>query len=176
MLEGILDLPWWGEVLFVLVTTHLTIISVTLYLHRCQAHRALELNSSVSHFFRFWLWLTTGQNTQEWISVHRKHHACTESKDDPHSPYIHGIICCFCFMLECWGFWVGVSYALSRQEIPWAGGKYFWELAWQSGKYLIPAWHPGKYSWEPARHPGKVHTNTSTLTFSSNRQTRRMAV
>lgn len=91
MLEGILDLPWWGEVLFVLVTTHLTIIAVTLYLHRCQAHRALELNSSVSHFFRFWLWLTTGQNTKEWISVHRKHHACTEAKDDPHSPYIHGI-------------------------------------------------------------------------------------
>ena len=91
MLEGFLALPWWGEILFVVITTHVTIISVTLYLHRCQAHRALELHPLASHFFRFWLWLTTGQSTKEWISVHRKHHACTETRNDPHSPYIYGI-------------------------------------------------------------------------------------
>ena len=91
MLEGFLALPWWGEIVFVVTTTHLTIISVTLYLHRCQAHRALELHPLASHFFRFWLWLTTGQNTKEWIAVHRKHHACTEVSGDPHSPYIYGI-------------------------------------------------------------------------------------
>ena len=91
MLEGVLHWPWWGELLFVLGSTHLTIISVTLYLHRCQAHRSLDLHPAVSHFFRFWLWMTTGQTTIEWVSVHRKHHAYTEQKEDPHSPYIHGI-------------------------------------------------------------------------------------
>ena len=91
MLNGILDLPWWGDALFVLATTHMTIIAVTIYLHRCQAHRALSLHSFASHFFRFWLWLTTGINTKEWVAVHRKHHARTEEAEDPHSPYIHGI-------------------------------------------------------------------------------------
>lgn len=91
MLDGILDLPWWGEILCVLGTTHLTILGVTLYLHRCQAHRALELHAVLSHFFRFWLWLTTGQNTKEWVAVHRKHHARTEQSEDPHSPFIYGI-------------------------------------------------------------------------------------
>lgn len=91
MSDGILHLPWWGELLFILGSTHLTIVSVTLYLHRCQAHRALDLHPAISHIFRFWLWMTTGQTTIEWISVHRKHHACTEKKEDPHSPYIHGI-------------------------------------------------------------------------------------
>lgn len=91
MLTGILDWPWWGEMLFVLGTTHLTIVSVTLYLHRCQAHRSLTLHSSVSHLFRFWLWVTTGQETKEWVAVHRKHHARTEQEGDPHSPYVHGI-------------------------------------------------------------------------------------
>ena len=91
MLNGILNLPWWGEILLVLATTHVTIAAVTIFLHRCQAHRALELHSVVSHFFRFWLWITTGLNTKEWVAVHRKHHARTEQADDPHSPFIHGI-------------------------------------------------------------------------------------
>ena len=91
MLDGMLDLPWWGDLLCVLAATHLTIVSVTLYLHRCQAHHAINLHPIVSHIFRVWLWITTGQNTKEWVAVHRKHHACTESKNDPHSPYVHGI-------------------------------------------------------------------------------------
>ena len=91
MLDGILNIPWWGGLLIILVTTHITILSVTIFLHRCQAHRALDLHPLVSHFFRFWLWLTTGQKTSEWVAVHRKHHARTELKEDPHSPFIHGI-------------------------------------------------------------------------------------
>lgn len=91
MLDGLLDLPWWGQLLCVLLTTHITIVSVTLYLHRCQAHRALDLHPAVSHFFRLWLWLTTAQVTKEWIAIHRKHHAHTEAKQDPHSPYVYGI-------------------------------------------------------------------------------------
>ena len=91
MLDGILNLSWWEEVLFVLGTTHLTIMAVTIYLHRCQAHRALDLHPVLSHFFRFWLWLTTGQSTREWVAVHRKHHARVESKEDPHSPFIYGV-------------------------------------------------------------------------------------
>src|SRR5688500_11210406 len=89
--SGWLDLPWWGFVLVALALTHITIASVTIYLHRCQAHRALELHPVVSHFFRFWLWLTTGMVTKEWAAVHRKHHARCESKDDPHSPRAYGI-------------------------------------------------------------------------------------
>ncbi len=91
MLEGILNLPWWGDALCVLLATHFTIVSVTLYLHRCQSHRAITLHPIISHIFRFWLWITTGQTTKAWVSVHRKHHACTEGKDDPHSPYVYGI-------------------------------------------------------------------------------------
>ena len=91
MLDGILNLPWWGEVLCVLLATHLTIVSVTLYLHRCQSHRAINLHPLISHLFRFWLWFTTGQSTKQWVSVHRKHHAHTEGADDPHSPYVFGI-------------------------------------------------------------------------------------
>ena len=91
LLEGMLHLPWWGDLLCVLLATHFTIISVTLYLHRCQSHRAITLHPSVSHIFRFWLWVTTGQSTKQWVSVHRKHHATTEREDDPHSPHIHGI-------------------------------------------------------------------------------------
>jgi stearoyl-CoA desaturase (delta-9 desaturase) len=91
MLDGILQLPWWGDLICVLLATHLTIVSVTLYLHRCQAHHAITLHPFVSHIFRFWLWFTTGQNTKEWVAVHRKHHAHTEGENDPHSPYVHGI-------------------------------------------------------------------------------------
>jgi stearoyl-CoA desaturase (delta-9 desaturase) len=89
--SGWLDLPWWGYVLAALALTHVTIASVTIYLHRCQAHRALELHPVVAHFFRFWLWLTTGMVTKEWAAIHRKHHAKVETADDPHSTQIHGI-------------------------------------------------------------------------------------
>lgn len=91
MLNGILDLPWWGLVVYTLVVTHITIAAVTIFLHRCQAHRALDLHPVVSHFFRFWLWLTTGMVTREWAAIHRKHHAKCETAEDPHSPQIVGI-------------------------------------------------------------------------------------
>ncbi len=91
MLDGLLSLPWWGYVLTALLLTHITIASVTIFLHRAQAHRALDLHPVVSHFFRFWLWLTTGMVTKEWVSIHRKHHAKCETELDPHSPYFKGI-------------------------------------------------------------------------------------
>jgi stearoyl-CoA desaturase (delta-9 desaturase) len=91
MFSGWFDLPWWGVTLAVLAMTHVTIAGVTIYLHRCQAHRALDLHPIASHFFRFWLWLTTGQVTKEWAAIHRKHHAKVETADDPHSPQIYGI-------------------------------------------------------------------------------------
>lgn len=88
---GWLTLPWWGYVLVLLGLTQLTVLSVTLYLHRCQSHRALHLHPIVSHFFRFWLWLTTGILTKEWAAIHRKHHAKVETTEDPHSPVTRGI-------------------------------------------------------------------------------------
>ena len=86
-------LNWgWGQILvFTLVLTHITIAAVTIFLHRCQAHRALELHAIPSHFFRFWLWLTTGMVTKQWAAIHRKHHAKCETVDDPHSPQVLGI-------------------------------------------------------------------------------------
>jgi stearoyl-CoA desaturase (delta-9 desaturase) len=91
MLEGLISLPWWGHLIAALVLTHITIAAVTIYLHRHQAHRALDLHPVVSHFFRFWLWLTTGMITKEWAAIHRKHHAKVETPDDPHSPQVKGI-------------------------------------------------------------------------------------
>ena len=88
---GLLDLPWWACVLVTLGLTHVTIASVTIFLHRHQAHRALALHPVAAHFFRFWLWLTTGMVTREWVAIHRKHHAATETTDDPHSPQTRGI-------------------------------------------------------------------------------------
>jgi stearoyl-CoA desaturase (delta-9 desaturase) len=88
---GLIELPWWGYVLVGLGLTHVTIAGVTIFLHRYQAHRALELHPSISHFFRFWLWLTTGMVTKEWAAVHRKHHAKCETEEDPHSPQIFGL-------------------------------------------------------------------------------------
>lgn len=88
---GLLDLWWWGYVLVTLGLTHVTIASVTIFLHRHQAHRALELHPIASHFFRFWLWFTTGMVTKEWVAIHRKHHAKSETAEDPHSPQIYGI-------------------------------------------------------------------------------------
>jgi len=89
--HGLLALAWWQIVLVALLLTHMTMISVTVFLHRHQAHRALDLHPIASHFFRFWLWLTTGQVTKEWASIHRKHHAKCEQPEDPHSPHVHGI-------------------------------------------------------------------------------------
>ena len=91
MLEGLIDLPWWGYVLATLALTHMTIGTVTIFLHRHQAHRALDLHPVASHFFRFWLWLSTGIVTKEWAAIHRKHHAKCETEEDPHSPVILGI-------------------------------------------------------------------------------------
>jgi len=91
MLEGLIALPWWGYIAVALVFTHITIASVTIYLHRHQAHRALDLHPLVSHFFRFWLWLTSGMVTKEWAAIHRKHHAKCETAEDPHSPQVLGI-------------------------------------------------------------------------------------
>jgi stearoyl-CoA desaturase (Delta-9 desaturase) len=89
--SGFFDLPWWGYVVYALAVTHVTIAAVTIYLHRHSAHRALDLHPVPSHFFRFWLWLTTGMVTKEWTAIHRKHHAKCETQDDPHSPQILGL-------------------------------------------------------------------------------------
>ncbi|WP_087501893.1 delta-9 fatty acid desaturase DesA [Pseudomonas sp. SID14000] len=89
--NGLLDWSAWQLVGITLLMTHVTIVSVTVYLHRYSAHRALELNGVLKHFFRFWLWLTTAQNTREWTAVHRKHHAKCETPDDPHSPLYKGL-------------------------------------------------------------------------------------
>jgi stearoyl-CoA desaturase (delta-9 desaturase) len=89
--NGLVETTWWQIVGLMLVLTHITIASVTIFLHRSQAHRALDLHAIPSHFFRLWLWLTTGMVTKEWVAIHRKHHAKCETKDDPHSPVAHGI-------------------------------------------------------------------------------------
>ena len=89
--NGLLHASWWQMILVVLAVTHVTIASVTIFLHRHQAHRSLELHALPSHFFRFWLWLTTGMVTKEWTAVHRKHHAKCEQAEDPHSPQVYGI-------------------------------------------------------------------------------------
>ncbi len=91
MFHGLVVLPWWGYVVVALVLTHITIASVTIFLHRHQAHRSLDLHPIPSHFFRFWLWLTTSMVTRQWAAIHRKHHAKVETPEDPHSPQQHGI-------------------------------------------------------------------------------------
>ena len=88
---GLLQYSWWQVALVTLVLTHITIIGVTIFLHRSQTHRGLDLHPAVMHFFRFWLWLTTGMVTKEWVAIHRKHHAKCEREGDPHSPIIFGI-------------------------------------------------------------------------------------
>jgi stearoyl-CoA desaturase (delta-9 desaturase) len=90
-MHGLIQLPWWGYIVVTLVLTQITILSVTIFLHRCQAHRALELHPIASHFFRFWLWMTTGMVTKEWTAIHRKHHAKVETEEDPHSPQVKGL-------------------------------------------------------------------------------------
>jgi stearoyl-CoA desaturase (Delta-9 desaturase) len=89
--NGALAAAWWQILLAVLVMTHITIAAVTIFLHRSQAHRALDLHALPAHFFRFWLWLTTGMVTKEWVAIHRKHHAKCETDEDPHSPQTRGI-------------------------------------------------------------------------------------
>jgi stearoyl-CoA desaturase (Delta-9 desaturase) len=89
--HGLLHFSWVQILLFGAVVTHITIVGVTVYLHRCQAHRALDLHPIASHFFRFWLWMTTGMLTGQWASIHRKHHAKCETEEDPHSPQTRGI-------------------------------------------------------------------------------------
>lgn len=77
--------------LYTLVMVQITIACVTLYLHRSQAHRSVHFHPAIAHFMRFWLWLTTGMNTREWVAVHRKHHQASDTKEDPHSPKVYGI-------------------------------------------------------------------------------------
>lgn len=89
--EGLLQLHVWQIAIITGIMIHVSVIGVTVYLHRYSAHRALELHPVVKHFFRFWLWLTTAMNTKEWTAVHRKHHAKCETEEDPHSPVIHGL-------------------------------------------------------------------------------------
>jgi len=88
---GLLQWSWWQVLLVTLLLTHITIVAVTVFLHRSQAHRGLDLHPAVMHFFRFWLWLTTGMVTKEWVAIHRKHHAKCEREGDPHSPVVYGI-------------------------------------------------------------------------------------
>ena len=88
---GLLQLSWWQLIVAALVLTHITIASVTIFLHRSQAHRALDLHPAMAMFFRVWLWLTTGMLTKEWVSIHRKHHARVETAEDPHSPQTRGL-------------------------------------------------------------------------------------
>lgn len=89
--NGLLHATGWQIFFYTLAVTHITIAGVTIYLHRCQAHRALELHAIPSHFFRLWLWMTTGMVTKEWAAIHRKHHAKCETPEDPHSPQTRGI-------------------------------------------------------------------------------------
>jgi stearoyl-CoA desaturase (delta-9 desaturase) len=90
-IQGLADASWWQITAYTLLLTHITIASVTIFLHRAQAHRSLELHAAPAHFFRFWLWLTTATVTKQWVAVHRKHHAKCETAEDPHSPVAHGI-------------------------------------------------------------------------------------
>lgn len=91
MLFGFLNLSFWGYVIATVVLTQITIASVTIYLHRHQTHRTLTLHPIVSHFFRFWLWITTGMVTAQWVAIHRKHHAMADVEGDPHSPVVFGL-------------------------------------------------------------------------------------
>ncbi len=89
--QGLLALSGWQTLLYTLLLTHISIVCVTVYLHRCMAHRAMDMHPALAHFFRFWTWFTTATITKEWVSVHRKHHAKCETVDDPHSPVVKGL-------------------------------------------------------------------------------------
>lgn len=90
-MTALFELSWWQLMLSALVLTHITIVAVTIFLHRSQAHRAVDLGTPINHFFRFWLWMTTGMVTKEWVAVHRLHHAKCETEEDPHSPQVKGL-------------------------------------------------------------------------------------
>ena len=90
-LYGVLNLSAWGYVIATLILIQITMMAVTLYLHRDQAHRSLDLHPALRHFFRFWIWSTSGMLTREWVAVHRKHHAFCETEGDPHSPQVYGL-------------------------------------------------------------------------------------
>jgi len=89
--QGLWQLTGWQTLAYTLVLTHISIVCVTVYLHRCQAHRAMDMHPALAHFFRFVGWFTISTITKEWVSVHRKHHAKCETVDDPHSPVIKGL-------------------------------------------------------------------------------------
>ena len=89
--SGLVGPGWPGLLVVLLVFTQLTIFSVTLFLHRSQAHRGVDFHPALNHFFRFWTWLTTSMITREWVAIHRKHHAKVETAEDPHSPQTRGI-------------------------------------------------------------------------------------
>lgn len=91
MFHSLVSLSFWGNVIATLILTHVTVLGVTIYLHRCQAHRSLDLNPVISHFFRMWLWLSTSMSTRAWVAIHRKHHTFVETEDDPHSPVVMGL-------------------------------------------------------------------------------------
>ncbi len=110
--EGIFTLSNWGYVGVTLLLTHITIASVTIFLHRHQAHHALSLNPVISHFFRFWLWLTTGIITREWVAIHRKHHARCETEEDPHSPRHKGIL-----RVVFGGYWLYRNEARNKETL-----------------------------------------------------------
>lgn len=112
MFKGFLELSGWEFLIVMMVFTHITIASVTIYLHRAMAHRALELSPLPAHFFRFWLWLTTGMNTKEWMAVHRKHHARCETEEDPHSPQTHGL-----FKVLFSGVWLYVLATRNQEDM-----------------------------------------------------------
>lgn len=90
-IHGLVPLSFIGYAIYTLVVTHITIVAITLYLHRGVCHSAIEIHPILSHFFRFWLWLTTSMRTADWVAIHRKHHAKVETDDDPHSPAVYGI-------------------------------------------------------------------------------------
>jgi stearoyl-CoA desaturase (delta-9 desaturase) len=89
--HGVLGLSGVAKVLVTLVMLQVSLMATTLYLHRDQAHRAIDLHPALRHFFRFWMWLTSGMVTREWVAVHRKHHALCEKVGDPHSPVVFGL-------------------------------------------------------------------------------------
>jgi stearoyl-CoA desaturase (delta-9 desaturase) len=91
LIHGLIPLNFIEYAIYTLVVTHITIVAITLYLHRGVCHSAIDIHPILSHFFRFWLWLTTSMRTADWVAIHRKHHAKVETSDDPHSPAIYGI-------------------------------------------------------------------------------------
>ncbi len=91
LINGLIDFTWMEYIIYTLIVTQITIMAITLYLHRGVCHSAIQIKPALSHFFRFWLWFTTSMKTADWVAIHRKHHAKVETIDDPHSPIVHGI-------------------------------------------------------------------------------------